>query len=254
MTGDGLDAAAQHLVRLNLASTHTAALVYANEGWPVFPVAGIVAGSCGCRLLAACTHPAKHPLLRNGLHGATIDPQLIDRWWQRWPWAGVAIATGARSALVVIDVDPRHGGEHSLADLQERGVNLPDTLTVRTGGGGRHLFFRHRGPALPNSAGRLAGLGEPPGVDLRGDGGYVVAPPSPHVSEQRYQWDDNSLLPAAALPSWAQHRPAPANDQRSAISDQRKSNVDARPATPRPHWKARSERYRQRRKRPATPP
>ena len=56
-------------------------------------------------------------------------------------------------------------------------MNLPDTLTVRTGGGGRHLFFRHRGPALPNSAGRLAGLGEPPGVDLRGDGGYVVAPP-----------------------------------------------------------------------------
>jgi hypothetical protein len=133
MTGDRLDPGPHQMVRLNLASTHTAALVYASVGWPVFPVAGIVSDVCGCWLRSPCTHPGNHPLLRNGLHGATVAPRLIDRWCQLWPWAGVAIATGARSALVVIDVDPGHGGERSLAELEQRGVRVPGTLTVRTG-------------------------------------------------------------------------------------------------------------------------
>lgn len=93
------------------------------------------------------------------------------------------MATGARSGLVVIDVDPARGGEESLARLQSLMGSLPRTLTARTGGGGLHLYYRHPGVELCNTAGRLPGVAEElPGVDLRGDGGYVVAAPSRHAT------------------------------------------------------------------------
>lgn len=178
-----------------------AALAYAARGWAVFPLHGIVAGRCSCRR-GDCPHPAKHPITRRGLHDATTDPNGIRGSWDRWPYANVGLATGAASGLVVVDVDPARGGTHSLATLHSLMGSLPETLTAATGGGGWHLLYAHPGGELRNTAGRLPGVGEPlPGLDLRGDGGYVVAPPSRHASGRSYSWVDPAV-PVALAPGW----------------------------------------------------
>lgn len=200
---------AMPLVDLNNAGPYQAALAYAARGWPVFPVAGIVGGHCGCRAGPMCDRPAKHPLNRHGLNAATADPAQLARWWHTWPWAGVAIRTGAPSGLVVVDIDPAHGGLQTLDELARAG-RLPtptlDTLGVRTGGAGHHLFYQHPRLTVPNTTGQLPAIGATPGVDLRGDGGYIIAPPSPHRSGRRYQWEPTPAA-LAELPAWAQ--PAP---------------------------------------------
>lgn len=197
------------LVDLNQANPYAAALSYAARGWPVFPVAGIVSGHCSCRAATLCDHPAKHPLNRYGLRAATTDPAQIADWWRTWPWAGVGIRTGAPSGLVVVDIDPAHGGLQTIDDLIRAG-QLPSatlqTLSVRTGGAGHHLFYQHPRVDIPNASGQLPNIGSAPGIDLRGDGGYIIAPPSAHSSGRRYQWEPGDHRPAE-LPPWA--GPAP---------------------------------------------
>jgi hypothetical protein len=151
-----------------------AAIVYARRGWPVFPchTAGPVAG-CSCGGLD-CASPGKHPRVRGGLHASSTEPGVIRGWWARWPRANVAVRTGSASGLVVVDIDPAHGGDDALAELTAVHGPMPSGRTVRTGSGGRHLYFRHPGGLVRNDAGRLLGRG----IDIRGDGGYVVAPPS----------------------------------------------------------------------------
>jgi hypothetical protein len=170
------------------------ALRYANHGWAVFPCHEPTLTGCSCRR-ADCSSPAKHPRTARGLHDATTDPEAIARWWRHWPSANIAVRTGADSGLVVIDVDPEHGGLAAIADLQRRHGDLPLTPTVLTGSGGRHYWFAYPGLAIPNSAGRLG-----PGVDVRGDGGYVITPPSLHPSGS-YRWEATPSL--AELPGWA---------------------------------------------------
>jgi hypothetical protein len=106
----------------------------------------------------------------------------IAHWFSRWPDANVGIVTGQISGIVVVDVDPRHGGRSSLAEVESRDGSLQATAEVTTGGGGRHLYFAHPGVTTANRVGML------PGIDLRGDGGCVVAPPSVHPSGRRYAW------------------------------------------------------------------
>jgi hypothetical protein len=164
-----------------------AALDYAAHGWAVFPVRWISDGRCGCGM-SDCPSPGKHPLTRRGVKDATTDARVIAGWWRRWPDANLALATGAASGVVVIDVDPPRG-ELSLTLLKNAGFVLPETATVRTGSGGLHLYFAAPYLPLGNSAGRLPGVGlELPGIDLRADGGYVVAPPSVHVAGSGYVW------------------------------------------------------------------
>jgi putative DNA primase/helicase len=98
---------------------------------------------------------------------------------------------------VVIDIDPDHGGERSLAALLNERGPLPASRTVRTGSGGRHLYFSHPGEPVPNDTGRRLG----PGLDVRGDGGYVIAPPSSHTSGGRYAVASHGGE-IAALPDW----------------------------------------------------
>ena len=174
----------------------TAALRLARRDWPVLPCHHPIGGHCSCGD-SGCPSPAKHPRSRHGLRDATTDTAVIAAWWRTWPHANPAIRTGARpggAGVVVLDVDPDHDGNTSLAQLIAAHGPLPATLEVLTGGGGRHLYFAHAGPPVPNSAGRLG-----PGLDIRGDGGYVLVPPSIHATGGRYRWIRRPLRP---LPGW----------------------------------------------------
>lgn len=168
-----------------------AALAYAARGWPVLPVKD------------------KRPLIAGGCHGATTDPDKIRQWWAKWPDAGVGIATGERSGLVVLDIDPRNGGEDTLHDLVRELGTLPHTAESQTGGGGWHRLFRWPGGPTVGTLG--------PGLDVKGAGGFVVAAPSLHQSGRRYTWelssdpfDPDAPAPIADLPpAWVErvHRP-----------------------------------------------
>lgn len=140
-----------------------AALDYALAGLPVLPLAG------------------KVPRNSNGLTGASTDVAVIAEWWRRWPDANVGIRTGAASGYVVLDVDLPDGAA-SLAELERRHGKLK-TAQVLTGSGGWHYWFKHPGGDLRNSASLLG-----PGLDVRADGGYAVAPPSVHESGNSYKW------------------------------------------------------------------
>jgi hypothetical protein len=131
-------------------------------------------------------------------HAAGVEQ--VQRWWRRWPDANVGVVTGAVSGLVVLDVDPRHRGEASLAALEGVHGAVPHTIESLTGGGGQHLYFRHPGTDVP--CGPIA-----PGLDVKGDGGLVVSPPSGHVSGRVYAWESGCApgeVPLADLPEWLQ--------------------------------------------------
>ena len=126
--------------------------------------------------------------------------EQIRRWGRRWPDANVGVVTGAVSGLVVLDVDPRHGGGDSLAVLEGIHGVIPHTVESLTGGGGQHLYFRHPGTVIPCRS--IA-----PGLDIKGDGGLVVSPPSTHISGRLYGWESGCApgeTPLADLPSWLQ--------------------------------------------------
>jgi hypothetical protein len=161
-----------------------AAASYLAHGWSVLPV-----------------RPRdKRPLIRwEALQTTKPSNSDLAEWFRRWPDANIGIVTGEISNLVVIDVDPKHGGDESLEHLQQRFGSLPPTVEATTGGGGRHLYFAHPGVLVRNRAGLAQG------IDLRGDGGYVVAPPSVHPSGRRYAWmpgrSPQEMSPAP-LPRW----------------------------------------------------
>lgn len=127
-----------------------------------------------------CEPNGKKPLTTHGCHDATTDLEQIKRWWTQYPNANVGIATGAKSGVVVLDVDGEEGKE-SLREIENL-IDLPLTPRSLTGGGGEHLFFKHPGTPFRNSV-RIR-----PGLDIRGDGGYVIAPPSVHASGKKYAW------------------------------------------------------------------
>lgn len=165
-----------------------AALFYAGLGWRVVP---IVPGT-------------KRPGLEAWQDRATVDPELIGQWWQQWPDHGVGIATGRGSGVFVLDVDVADGkaGDETLNDLERRYGALPVTVEAITGTGGRHLFYRHPPDLeLSNSAGRLG-----PGLDIRADGGQVVAAPTVHPDTgQRYEWELDhhpATTTVAEAPAW----------------------------------------------------
>jgi hypothetical protein len=123
----------------------------------------------------------------------------VASWYRQWPDANVGIVTGEISNLIVLDVDPKHGGDASLEGLERRYGPLPVTVESRTGGGGRHLYFAHPGQFVRNRVGLAQG------IDLRGDGGYIVAPPSIHPTGGSYAWlpgRSPEELPRAPLPRW----------------------------------------------------
>lgn len=173
-------------------------------GWGVFPLHhpvwpeqdGAVRCSCG---YAKCTRVGKHPRTRRGFKDATTDPETIRSWWEKWPGANIGVRAGAESGFIVIDVDPRNGGDVTLEDLERRHGALPATVEAITGGGGRHLLFSHPGDRIRSRNGVR------PGIDLKADGGYIVVAPSLHTSGRRYVWELSSRpgeVAIARMPAW----------------------------------------------------
>lgn len=157
------------------------ARAYAGMQWQSFP----------------CRPRDKTPLVR-WADMATTEENMLIGWWDTNPAANIGIACGRRSGIVVLDVDADHDGFESLALLTIDYGALPDTPMSKTGSGGRHIFFRHPGVEIRNSAGKLGR-----GLDIRGDGGYVVAPPSVHPNGNRYEWINKpSQYPLADMPDW----------------------------------------------------
>ena len=161
-----------------------AALGYAARGIPVYPVhwprrsSGGSSLACSCSRGPICDRPAKHPLVRHGLHDATTDPAQLERWWRRWPHANLGLATGI--VFDAMDIDGPAGVAALRQVTRTAGLRLVGPL-VATGGGGWHHWFRPTG--LGNRPPR--GLAH---VDWRGRGGCVLAPPSRHISGRTYGW------------------------------------------------------------------
>jgi hypothetical protein len=169
------------------------ALDAAARGWSVVPLHDVTAGRCSCGR-TGCGSPGKHPRVPwRALTEQAADTSVIRSWWGDHPDANVGVVTGAVSGLLVVDVDPRRGGDTELSRIAD-GAPLPRTPVSTTSGGGRHLWFAHAGGAV---ASRHLG----PGLDVEGEGGLVVAPPSRHVSGHRYGWQVGAGPEVAAAPA-----------------------------------------------------
>lgn len=195
-----------------------AALAYAARGWAVLPIHTPTNDEppCSCGR-PDCSSVGKHPRTPHGLIDASKDEACIREWWRLWPGANVAVATGARSDLVALDIDPRNGGDESLAELLREHGPIPETVEAHTGGGGRHLFFR-----CPHGAAKSRS-GIRPGIDVKADGGYIVVEPSLHASGRRYVWELSHRAedhPLADCPPWLAAEIAPSPSPASRASRQ----------------------------------
>ncbi len=162
---------------------HKAAIGYIKRGLAVFPV----------------QPRGKEPVTANGCKGATLDRDIADHWWTSKPDMNIGVATGDK--IFVVDIDEDKGGEASLAKLEKKHGTLPETIEVITGAG-RHLWFRTpAGRVIRNSVGKKSSdLGE--GIDIRGEGGYVVVPPSIHPTGRKYEFSVDSADTLADAPEW----------------------------------------------------
>lgn len=180
---------------------YEAALRYAALGWHVVPLHHpLDASGCSCGK-SGCKSIGKHPRTKHGLKDASVSPVQIKNWFvHQWPEANLAIVTGAISKLAVMDLDGEDG-EESLWGLEQHHGKLPTGPENLTGGGGRHLLCAHPGAGVKiGNRQKLA-----PGLDVRGDGGYIVAPPSRHASGRCYEWEASSDPQTSVpppLPPW----------------------------------------------------
>jgi hypothetical protein len=181
------------------------ALYYASLGWHVFPVHNAHDdGSCSCGN-ADCKAVGKHPRIREWEQTASTDPHTIESWWSRWPEASIGWAPG-RSGHVVVDCDVKEvkgkdgkpfilDGEESLSiECGRLGIELPQTLWQRTGGGGKQFIL-----GLPTGVKVQSRNAHLPGVDVKSSGGLVVLPYSKHRSGRRYEWPDGHYQTPVAL-------------------------------------------------------
>lgn len=170
------------------------ALAYAADGIPVLPLhtpAGDGHCSCGRR---DCESSGKHPRTLHGLKDATTDTPTIRKWWKWWPDANIGVRTGTPGGILGLDFDSSNA-ELRLAELLSLKTDELGGLIVATGRGVHRWYQVPDGVEIPNSAGRLG-----PGIDVRGKGGYLVAPPSPHASGRRYAFTGGTLgLPPDSL-------------------------------------------------------
>jgi hypothetical protein len=134
------------------------------------------------------------------VHGATADFPTINKWFEKSPNSNIGIATGKTSGLLVLDIDPRNGGDDTIDALVDQHGDFPDTVEALTGGGGRHLLYSYPEVGTP-----ISGTVLDDGIDIKSDGGYIVAAPSRHVSGCSYEWElssDPSDTEVVPPPEW----------------------------------------------------
>jgi Bifunctional DNA primase/polymerase, N-terminal len=183
-----------------------AAAMYAALGFPVVPMhASQPGGACSC-LARACSDPGKHPRLRGWKRLATTDPVVMEQWWRRWPDANLGLVTGRR--FDVLDLDGDLGVEALRAVLSIAPWEHPGPV-ARTGGGGWHLLFAPSG--LGNRVRFMAGM------DWRGCGGLIVAPPSQHTSGHHYRWVRPMTATLPEIPAGLRRLLAPPATQRTTL-------------------------------------
>lgn len=181
------DAAFEYITKLN---------------WAVVPLHWIDQGRCSCGDLHEKDNSAgKHPhrkFAQNGVYSASKDNATVTDWFTREPRLNIGIATGDTSGFVVLDVDPRNGGDDTLTELQRKFGAIPDTACAYTGGDGQHFLFKDAGQNFKSKAGV--------GLDIKRAGGYIVVWPSVHKSGQSYRWqgefDPLEGTPFADAPLW----------------------------------------------------
>jgi hypothetical protein len=178
-----------------LSEMGQAALAVARKGWPVFP--------CDHRLDPPGQKRCKRPLTSNGFKDATSDPVQIETWWRQFPSAMIGVPSGSRSGFWALDPDvdevKGHNGPAELARLEAEHGELPKTPTSVTLRGGRHLLFKwNAARPVRNKTGGL-----PPGIDVRGDGGYIVVAPSKREDGVAYRWEISpEECELAEAPEW----------------------------------------------------
>lgn len=193
----------------DLSPIGTCAAIGAARGLHVFPCHSPVGASwdaCSCRR-AECRNRAKHPRTEHGLDDATVDLEQIRSWWRKWPDANIGVSCGP-SGLYVVDTD---GEEAEDAWQMLRAERDPfDTTMVQTSRGWHYWFTVPADSTLGNTASRIA-----PGIDTRGQGGYVFLPPSKHISGHVYRFE--TPLPPVPLPDWVAElvrpKPEPARER-----------------------------------------
>ena len=215
------------------------ALHYASMGWPVLPLhvpatygpkepeGTTPAATCSCGD-TTCTNQGKHPRTTNGLDAATTDPDTISAWWERWPMANIGLRTGV--VFDVLDLDGMTALD--VLDLCAPAGAEPIAGPWVATGKGVHHYVQTLGQGNRASMGAKGS-----GIDWRGTGGYVVAPPSVHMTGHLYEWvaGHESTTPLAAVPDWLRHlvehrKPAP--DTTAALA-RRALQLDQLPQTTR---------------------
>lgn len=179
------------------------ALKYVSDRLPVLPLCWPDDGACGCGRNHKDKSIGKVPLLENGLTEAAVSETKVKEYWGRWPSANIGIAIPP--GLFVLDVDISHNGFESLGLLQESIGELPQTWLITTGGGGQHYYYK-----TSKTIRNTTKLGGYEGLDIRGIGGYVVAPPSWHKSGERYEvskWNGGITLAPESLIELCLSRP-----------------------------------------------
>jgi hypothetical protein len=158
----------------NNSSLKAYALSYAANGFPVFP----------------CKN--KRPITAHGFKDASTDPEQIMAWWEQTPDARIGVPT---AGYMVVDIDPKNGGDKTLAEYEAAHGSLPLTPKARTGSGGYHYWFRK--PTNADIKCRPIAKG----IDTRTDDGYVIVPPSVHDSGNAYAWVHDLQTPMAEAPA-----------------------------------------------------
>jgi hypothetical protein len=157
------------------------ALHYGRLGWHIFPVPFPTARGCSCWHGQKCPDPGKHPALKGWQKAATADLGQIAKWWKgKHRGYNIGLLTGPQSGVIVLDVDDEEGAYL----VAEKGLPPgPVAITGRASGAGRHYFFQHPGYRVKNKTETFTG------IDTRGDGGFIVLPPSLHSSGNYYRWE-----------------------------------------------------------------
>lgn len=174
------------------------AFKYIDHGYAIFPVFSVNNGICRCGKYD-CKSAGKHSKLGTGPSAATKNIKTIQNMQTLWQNANIGIATGKISGIVVLDIDPRDGGDGILKVIEAQYEKLPETVTTISGGNGLHYYFKYPEYDIPSRNQFKAGL------DFKSDGDWIIAPPSRHIAGRTYRWKEGYSpieIDLTPLPLW----------------------------------------------------